>query len=587
MRNNLLFIFIWLVPFSFLKAQGVYAPGSREYTRLLQRYEILNGKNYNDVFTSFKPYTRKNIIEALEDDSVFTSKSDFFNKQYLLNDSHEWTEIEEESEKPFLNHFYKKKANAFYYNEKDVFEIHADPILHLNGGFESSNTSSSDFIFSDSSDISESRNFYTNTRGVVVRGMIDKKIGFYSALTENQMRVPGYVEQRIVEDSVVPGEGFWKPFGSKGYDFFNARGYVTFNASKHVFLQFGNDRNFIGNGHRSLILSDFSAPYLFLKVETQIWKLKYTNIFAQLTADYQRSGRLFPRKYMAFHHLSMNIGKKLNIGIFENVIYGRPDDNSLDLAYLNPIIFYRAIEQNVGSPDNATVGLDWRWMPVKKVALYGQLIFDELIVSNLRAGNGWWGNKFGIQGGVKYMNAFGIDNLDLQYEVNAVRPYTYAHVSDFTNYQHYQQPLAHPLGANFIESIGIIRYQPIPRLNIVSKSIFYNRGRDNIVDGEVFRNYGQNIRLDYSSRIQDFGNTLGQGFEQNVFISNLSMSYMLRHNFFIDFNYTLRTNDYQPNNLQIPNNVDPNLNPSGTITTTSHIFQLGLRWNTDLRNFDF
>lgn len=585
MRKNLLIIFIWLIPFSFLKAQGVYAPGSREYTRLIQRYEILRGENYNEVFTSFKPYTRKHIIESIESDSIFTSKADQFNRQYLLNDSHEWTDNEEDSEKPFLKYFYEKKANAFYFNEKNVFEIHADPILLLVGGIGSN---SSEFSFDADSVRSENRNFYTNTRGVIVRGMIDKKIGFYSAITENQIRVPAYVEQRIEEDSVVPGEGFWKPFGSEGYDFFNARGYVSFNASKHVFVQFGNDRNFVGNGYRSLILSDFAAPYLFLKVETQVWKLKYTNIFAQMTADYQRSGRLFPRKYMAFHHLSMNIGKKLNIGIFENVIYGRPDNNSLDLAYLNPIIFYRAIEQNVGSPDNATVGMDWSYIPTKKVAFYGQLIFDELIVSNLRAGNGWWGNKFGIQAGAKYMNALGIDNLDLQYEVNVVRPYTYAHVSDFTNYQHYQQPLAHPLGANFIEHIGIIRYQPIPRLNIVSKTIYYNRGRDLFVDGDLVANNGQNIRLDYSSRIQDFGNELGQGMQQNVLLTNLNISYMFRHNFFVDMGFTLRSNNFQPNSLgPTPNSVDPEINPLGTLNNTSHIFQLGLRWNVDLRNFDF
>lgn len=28
-----------------------------------------------------------------------------------------------------------------------------------------------------------------------------------------------------------------------------------------------------------------------------------------------------------------------------------------------------------------------------------------------------------------------------------------------TNYVHYSQPLAHPLGANFREGIGIVRYQ--------------------------------------------------------------------------------------------------------------------------------
>ncbi len=586
MRKNLLIVFIWAFPTSFLFAQGVYAPTSREYTRLIQRYEILNGENYSDIHSVFKPYTRKNIISAIQNDSSFSSKSDRFNIQYLLNDSHEWTEDEEDPEKPFLKYFYEKEANAFYFNEKDVFEIHVDPILQLNGGSEITTWSNNNTP--DSAATSQSRSLYTNTRGVVVRGMIDKKIGFFSSITENQMRFPTYVDERIEEDSVVPGEGFWKPFGADGYDFFNARGYVTFNASKHIFLQFGNDRNFVGNGYRSLILSDFSAPYLFLKVEVQVWKLKYTNIFSQMTADYQRSGRLFPRKYMAFHHLSMNIGKKVNIGLFESVIYGRPDNNSFDLAYLNPIIFYRAIEQNIGSPDNATVGLDWKYMPVKKVALYGQFVFDELIVSNLRAGNGWWGNKFGIQAGAKYMNAFGIDNLDLQYEVNVVRPYTYAHKSDFTNYQHYQQPLAHPLGANFAEHIGIIRYQPIPKLTIVSKNIYYNRGRDLFVDGDLVKNNGQNIRLDYTTRFQDFGNTLGQGMEQNVFISDLSFSYMLRHNFFIDMIYTYRFNNFQPNYLlPVVNSVDPNLNPLVTITQTSHIFQLGLRWNTNLRNFDF
>ena len=144
---------------------------------------------------------------------------------------------------------------------------------------------------------------------------------------------------------------------------------------------------------------------------------------------------------MALHHLSINIGKKLNVGLFESVIYGR-EDQGLDIAYLNPIIFYRAIEQNNGSADNALLGMDFKYIPVKKLSFYGQLIFDEVVVSNLRAGNGWWANKFGIQGGMKYINAFGINNLDIQLEGNLVRPFTYTHLSDLTNYQHFQQPLA-------------------------------------------------------------------------------------------------------------------------------------------------
>ena len=47
-----------------------------------------------------------------------------------------------------------------------------------------------------------------------------------------------------------------------------------------------------------------------------------------------------------------------------------------------------------------------------------------------------------------------------------------------TNYQHYQQPLAHPMGANLAEVIGVANYQPIGKLNITGKAIFTRFGAD-------------------------------------------------------------------------------------------------------------
>jgi hypothetical protein len=60
----------------------------------------------------------------------------------------------------------------------------------------------------------------------------------------------------------------------------------------------------------------------------------------------------------------------------------------------------------------------------------------------------------GLQLGAKYINALGIKNLDLQLEYNRVRPFTYSHRDSVANYTHYNQPMAHPLGANFSETIG-------------------------------------------------------------------------------------------------------------------------------------
>ena len=41
----------------------------------------------------------------------------------------------------------------------------------------------------------------------------------------------------------------------------------------------------------------------------------------------------------------------------------------------------------------------------------------NLNLSEVKAGNGWWGNKYGLQLGAKYIDAFSIKNLDLQLEI--------------------------------------------------------------------------------------------------------------------------------------------------------------------------
>jgi hypothetical protein len=162
------------------------------------------------------------------------------------------------------------------------------------------------------------------------------------------------------------------------------------------------------------------------------------------------------------HHLDVNVTKGLNIGLFEGIMFGRRD--RFDFGYLNPVIFYRSIEQQNGSFDNSVAGLDFKANVKKRVQLYGQLLLDEFLLSEIKKNDGWWANKWAIQAGAKYINVFGIKNLDIQVEMNRVRPFTYGHRDSVANYTHYNQPLAHPLGANFSELIGIVRYQPAPQM---------------------------------------------------------------------------------------------------------------------------
>jgi hypothetical protein len=403
---------------------------------------------------------------------------------------------------------------------------------------------------------------------VNVRGRIANKIGFYAYITDNQEKDPMYVRDWVNRRKAVPGQGFYKDFKGTGYDYFDARGYFTFNITKYIDATFGYDKNFIGNGYRSMFLGDAGNSNLFFKLNTRIWKINYQNLFMELhNADNRTGDRLIGKKYAAMHHLDVSINKWLNIGLFEGVIFGRKD--RFDFGYLNPIIFYRSIEQQNGSFDNSVLGIDAKANIDRKIQLYGQLSLDEFLLSEIKKNRGWWANKWGIQIGAKYIDAFGISNLDLQLEHNRVRPFAYSHRDSVANYTHYNQPLAHPLGANFSEFIGIARYQPAPKWLAVAKIIYYQQGRDS-----SSQSYGSNIILPNTPpfRNGDFGYSIGSGWKTNVLYASFLLSYEWRENLFLELNAVYRKEDTKT--------------PPITSSNTS-VISFGLRWNMHRREFDY
>jgi hypothetical protein len=561
--KSCLFFALFSVFATLAQAQSSLAPLNEDYYHIIDRYEIKSGLVSRQIFTSAKPYKRSDIIEFVDSTYVkdlFSSKSDQFNYAYLRNDSWEWSRAESsDSRKPFLG-LYKKKADLFHVDEP-AFDLHINPVIYLGAG----NDSRRDDVP------------FINTRGIELRGMIDKKVGFYSYLTDNQAVLPSYVWEQMSMNPVIPHEGFWKEFkDGKGVDFFQARGYITFDPTRHINVQFGHDRAFFGNGYRSLIYSDFSPPAWFLKGTVKVWKLNYTFLLNQMTADVTGSlGGLksvsggYPNKFTALHHLSVNIGKKFNLGVFESVIFSADDSTGTDhfrLDYLNPVIFYRAIEQQNGSSDNVILGLDFKWNAARKISFYGQFVLDEFVLSHIKDSDGWWANKFGLQGGIKYIDAFGVSNLDLQGELNVVRPYAYSHNTTFGSYSSYRQSIAHPLGANFNEAVGILRYQPIPRLNLVGKLMFVKTGRDS-----TGVNWGGDILKPNTTREKEYDNTIGQGINNNIVLGTLTISWQLKHNLFIDANILVRKSESA---LAIYNNN----------TTLS---SLALRWNIARRLYEF
>ena len=549
MKKFLPLLLIAMLAITELFGQSAYIPFNRDYYHIIDRYEIKQGIFTEEFNTGFKPYRRDHVVAFMDSLTHFhidASEVDRFNISYIRDDSWEFSELDtRESQNPVWG-LYRKPSDFFHYRDK-FFDLHLNPVISFGLGNEPG----------------EENIRFRNIRGLEVRGSIDRKIGFYTFLTTNEVRFPSWVDDYTRHQGAIPGEGFWKPYGDEGYSYFSAMGHITFPITRHIKAQLGHDRNFVGEGYRSMILSDFSNPYMFFKINTKIWKFDLTNFWGQMTADvvYNRgrpTDARYPQKWLSHHRLGINLGRRLNIGVFESVMA-----NTWDWNYLNPVIFYRWVEHSLGTPDKVMLGTDFKWNFVPSMQLYGQFALDEFVFNEFFGvdGENSRRNKHGLQLGYKYIDLFKIPNLDLQLEYNQARPYTYQEKFEYGSFTNYRTPLTHPRGANFREALAILRYQPIPRLQLNATGVYHYFGTD--PSAEV--NFGGDVNKNHNianTGMGLFGHTIGQGVTNHLAIASLNASYMLRHNLFIDLNHIYR-----------------NQRAEGADDLASNFTQVGLRLN--------
>jgi hypothetical protein len=576
-RGSSIFLLL-LLSFFFTNtfSQSTYLPQGDKANILLERMEIKLQKDSILNFSKTRPFSRQDVVGVVQQhykpdsppDTSFNpggqdfvaesrfSKTDYYNMQRVMINNLEWVKDDHpsyHSKKPIWKAFYKTPANLYEVHIRD-FDLVLNPV----------------FQYVISKETNNDQHLFLNTRGVTVRGRIANKIGFAAYITDNQERDAMYVQDWTDNRRAVPGAGLYKAFKDPGgVDYFDGRGYFTFGITRYIDVAFGYDKNFIGNGYRSLFLSDFTNSNLFLKLNTRIWKLNYQNLFMELHSAHIPGGdKLIGKKYAAIHHLDIAVTKWMTVGLFEGIIFGRKDH--FEFSYLNPIIFYRSIELQNGSFDNSVAGIDLKANVARRFQFYSQFLLDEFKLSEIKAGNGWWGNKYAIQAGVKYIDAFTIRNLDLQLEFNSVRPFTYSHNDSVANYTHYNQPLAHPLMANFNEFIAIARYQPAPKWLVQLKAMAYKQGLDS-----NSQSYGSNIFLPNIPPYRsggDYGYYIGSGVQTNVVYSSLLVSYELRENLFLELYGVHRREDRK---------TPP------TTSKSSTIISFGVRWNMHRREFEF
>ena len=113
----------------------------------------------------------------------------------------------------------------------------------------------------------------------------------------------------------MPGQGYARNFKDEGFDYAMSSGYVTYRPNNMFYVQFGHGKHFIiGDGYRSLLLSDNTFNYPYLKIQTKFWKLQYTNLYCEfMDINYFKTHAInnwdqigYPKKYFSSHLLSFN-----------------------------------------------------------------------------------------------------------------------------------------------------------------------------------------------------------------------------------------------------------------------------------------
>ena len=503
-RNGLILFFI-LTEFS-SQAQEYFYPLNRDMDT---RIGVFINEDKSGFHTSMKPYINAELKKIAPLDSIW---------QPILKPS------------KFYNTWVGRKLRKEHFinvDEDDIL-LSIDPVFNLQLG----------------RDQKAKRNVYVNSRGLLVQGNVKDKFFFYTQFHENQARYVNYISNSINRYDVTPGQGKVKFLPDDSFDFSQATGGIAYTLNKHFDFLLASDKNFIGDGYRSLLLSDNAYSYPFLRINMTFWKFKYTVLYAVMqdlqTPHDPNVG--YDKKYSTTHYLDINIGKKnkVSVGIFETVMFKQAASRGYELSYLNPMLFLRPVENSLDSPDNVLLGLNTRWKINGHNTIYSQIMLDEFLLSEVRAGNGWWGNKQGLQLGYKSSDIFSVKSLNFQTEFNFVRPFTYQHRSNGQNYTHHNQALAHPLGADFIESVTFINYR---WKNLFAEIKFqYAKMAQNIGD----LNLGNDIFESYETRTFEYKNYMFNGRESKLNSFDFRIAYMVnpKTNFNIEIGTVLRKFNY-------------------------------------------
>ncbi|MBW4890075.1 gliding motility protein RemB [Mucilaginibacter sp. HMF5004] len=371
-----------------------------------------------------------------------------------------------------------------------------------------------------------------NTRGYQAGGTIGSKFFFYTSGFENQGKFANYVQNYINTVKVVPGQAPDRSLiGQSSIKNSSDWSYVTsmigFAPSKNLSFELGQDKTFIGDGYRSVLLSDYAANYPLLRLKADFGKVQYMAMWAYMddqravTFDLNKSGPSNRRKWGVFHYIDWNVTNKLSAGFFNALIAAETDDkgnrHGFDFNYINPVLFVPSLGPGGPIPDHALFGFNGKYKVLSKTTVYGQLLFDQSTGSS--------DTRTAYQLGFRGADLFKVNTLNYLFEYNTASPYTYANQNPVVSYANFSEPLAHPFGANFQEWLGIMNYS-VGKFDFQGEVIYSRYGLNT-----NSLNYGKDITQADNVSLPAGNASTTQGLATSLKYAEGTVSYMLNPKF--------------------------------------------------------
>lgn len=314
------------------------------------------------------------------------------------------------------------------------------------------------------------RSLFQNTRGVHVECDLFDKFSFSTAFYENQSRNTIYESnyyssvgelypsgnKYTPQNAVIPGAARTKPFKDDAFDYAFAVGYFVYRPFNSLSIRMGNNQQFIGDGYRSVLLSDNSIYAPYFRVDWQFHpKFKFTYYRSRLMNLLRKPASGSAESYydpaaLSVNYLSYIPNEKISISLFEGTKWNMGDSvvsKNPHFLYFNPIPFAGPVALNTNEV-SSVIGLNASYQLFDKHRVYGQFGITDFD-----------GNKLAAQLGYRVYELFGLNDLMLQLEYNYASSEMYETSNPRLNYSHYNLPLAHTKGNGFGELLFRASYE--------------------------------------------------------------------------------------------------------------------------------